>query len=153
MNVEALSQLGSFNGTVHYYQHPLFVNFVYTDGLRHLAQNADAYWLIDLIAGYQTQARADASLRDMQFWKLEFVPKHPATPQATTGIINHHRTEGPPSARLVCYRDTGDPALIHDIELTDFPFEAFSDAVAEIWVGPTEMGGKRVMVGYIPSEH
>ncbi len=40
-------ELEQFYGTEKWYRH--FTGLVYTDGIKYLAENAGAYWLIDLV--------------------------------------------------------------------------------------------------------
>jgi hypothetical protein len=53
-----LPDLGQFTGTTTWWKHPLYPNFQFTDGIRHVAETAQAYWLLDVIfshaAGIQT---------------------------------------------------------------------------------------------------
>jgi len=65
MNKEALASLDGFSGTENYYQHSS--RLVYTDGVKHLVENAGAYWLLDIISSYQNMASRDSMLQDMQF--------------------------------------------------------------------------------------
>ena len=44
-----LFNLHQFTGTETWWRHPLYKNFSYTDGMRHVAQTAEAYWLLDVI--------------------------------------------------------------------------------------------------------
>jgi len=44
-----LPNLEQFYGTETWYRHPLFRKFLYTDGIQHVAQSANAYWLLDSI--------------------------------------------------------------------------------------------------------
>lgn len=142
MNIQALSQLSSFTGVERYYHlGPLFPGLVYSDGARHLAQNADCYWLLQEIAGAQKMPliKDDDMLQEMQFWTLK--PKYG----------NEHVED---KAALICERDGGDVALVIPVPFTDFPFEAFPNQEAKLLVAPTLMGnGKRVMVAYLPSEY
>jgi hypothetical protein len=88
---------------------------VFTDGVKYLADTAEAYWLIDAIASYQSDARLTKHpmLKYMQFWKLEV--------KDGKGI-------------LTCVADTGrKPAITQEIEFTDFPLPG-----VEVWV---EYGG------------
>lgn len=57
--------LSGFHGTEHYYKN--FTGLVYTDGIKYLAEQAEAYWFIDLVGSYQPE------LKDVPFqiWKLE----------------------------------------------------------------------------------
>ena len=38
-----------FTGSEQFYQHPLFQKFIYTDGVKYIADAASAYWLLDHI--------------------------------------------------------------------------------------------------------
>jgi hypothetical protein len=44
-----LPDLQHFTGTETWWRHPLHKDFLYTDGIRHVAQSAEAYWLLDVI--------------------------------------------------------------------------------------------------------
>ena len=44
---EKLNNLEQFTGTDHYYRH--LGKFVYTDGVKYMAETANAYWLLDVI--------------------------------------------------------------------------------------------------------
>ena len=44
---EKQSGLDQFTGTDHYYRH--LGKFVYTDGIKYMAETAEAYWLLDVI--------------------------------------------------------------------------------------------------------
>jgi len=82
---------------------------IYTPGIRHLAEQAQAYWLIDAIASYfgspvmKAAMRKDGRLKDMQFWRL----------QVSDG-----------AAKLTAVADSGEePFIVQDIEYTDFPLK------------------------------
>ncbi len=55
--------LAQFTGTTRYFRH-WTKRVVYTDGVQYLAENAGAYWLIDLVASYQPLCD------DRQYWTL-----------------------------------------------------------------------------------
>ena len=95
--------LEQFTGTENYYQHWLGIH--YTDGVKYLADEAAAHWLIDAIASWQSspQVKQDRMLQEIQFWKL--------------------RVNSDQSATLTCERDSDDVALTQEIEFTDFPLE------------------------------
>lgn len=97
------ADLAQFTGTTNYYQHSLGIQ--YTDGVQYLAENGQAYWLIDAIAAWQFDRRVkrDPMLQEIQFWKL---------------TVNEDR-----SALLVCERDEGDVAVSQSIPFTDFPLK------------------------------
>jgi hypothetical protein len=98
------ADLAQFTGTEQWYQHALGI--LYTDGVRHVAQQGGAYWLIDAIASWQFEpdVRDDAMLQEIQFWKL---------------VVNEDR-----SAVLTCERDTDDVAVTQELEFTDFPLRS-----------------------------
>lgn len=96
------SDLAQFTGTTQWYQHWL-KRFTYTDGVKYLADQAGAYWLLDAIASHQTrQLLSDSMLREFQIWTL------------TVNLEDK-------TAKLVCERDTDDVAVTQNIPYTDFP--------------------------------
>jgi hypothetical protein len=96
------AELAQFTGTTQWYKHWL-KRFVYTDGVKYLAEQGNAYWLIDAIASHQTkQLLEDQMLREFQIWTLK---------------VNLEEK----TATLVCERDTDDTVLTQDIDFTDFP--------------------------------
>ncbi len=102
MALEA-SELAYFTGTQKWYQHSLFRKFHHTDGVNYLAQEGQAFWLIDAIFSWQKNKKIknDPMLQKFQFWKLE---------------VNEN------SGKLTCARDKDDVAIItQDIIFTDFP--------------------------------
>ena len=110
---ELQQSLKHFTSTDNYYRHLLGIR--YTDGIQYLAQEAQCYWLIDVIASHQTKKLlADQMLKDFQLWLLvvgdshEFIKPKP-----------HHQ------AVVTCWGDTPDPEITpyirQDIEFTDFP--------------------------------
>ena len=110
---ELQESLKHFTSTDNYYRHLLSIR--YTDGIQYLAQEAQCYWLIDVIASHQTKKLlADQMLKDFQLWLLvvgdshEFIKPKP-----------HHQ------AVVTCWGDTPDPEITpyirQDIEFTDFP--------------------------------
>ena len=127
---ELKDKLAGFYGTEKYHQHGFSKGFVLTDGAAFLRQNAGngCFWLFDAIASYQPQCRKDASLRDMQFWKLKVDQK-----------------KG--SAVLTCERDKDDVVITQNIDHTDFPLPDI-----DIWVEAGECGGRPVMVAMLPGE-
>jgi|SRR5580704_2530502 hypothetical protein len=63
------ADLRQFTGTENYYRHALNSNILFTDGAKFVADQGDAYWLLDLIALAQ---RYDNRLRHepFQVWAL-----------------------------------------------------------------------------------
>jgi hypothetical protein len=61
---EIKTGLAYCTGTTQYYKH--WLGLRYTDGVKYIADQAGAYWLIDLIASYQPKMR----MHDFQVWAL-----------------------------------------------------------------------------------
>lgn len=93
--------LHSFTGTTEHHRHSSGMRF--TDGVKFLVENAEAYWLLDVIASWQPQALRDEWLQHFQLWEL---------------FVRADRT-----ATIVCSRDSEDEACRWEIEYTDFPLE------------------------------
>jgi hypothetical protein len=80
------SELAQFAGTENYYRHWLGIN--YTDGVKHMAEKAKAYWLIDLVASWQREVLkklAGYNERNFQVWRLEARQKGGAVARCTNG--------------------------------------------------------------------
>ena len=60
------SDLEGFTGTESYYKHAS--GMLYTDGIKFLAENAEAYWLLDLVASYQREEKVKKE--GFQTWEL-----------------------------------------------------------------------------------
>lgn len=90
--------LAQMIGTTQYYQHWTKL-LKHTDGVQFLAEYAKAYWLIDLVASYQTKA----NIRQVPFqlWELKVLD--------SKGVVTMRE-------------DTNAPVLVKQvIEYTDFP--------------------------------
>ena len=96
---EILENLNNFYGTENYYRH-LF-GIVYTDGIRFLAEECQCYWLIDLVASYQSHDKV--KLEEFQVYQLTVNADHSAVVEITDGNYNIITTQ--------------------DIEFTDFPLD------------------------------
>jgi hypothetical protein len=130
MTIQA-ADLAQFTGAENWYLHPLARNILYTEGIKYLADNARAYWLIDAIVSwvkspeFKKHCEIDPRVSDMHFWKL------------TRNEDN--------SAVLTAVPDSDEPAFIRqDIEFTDFPLDSIS-----IWAASD--GATWTL--YLPSEH
>jgi hypothetical protein len=67
MDTKALEEeLKGFTGTEQYFKH-WSGQVKYTDGIQYLAEQAGAYWLLDLIASYQKEL----SNKKFQVWTLK----------------------------------------------------------------------------------
>ena len=97
------SELAHFSGTQKWYQHSLFRKFHHTDGVNHVAQEGQAFWLIDAIFSWQTNKKIknDPMLQEFQLWQLK---------------VKENR-----SAILTCSRDEDDVVISQNIPFTDFP--------------------------------
>lgn len=58
------SELGMFTGTEQYHKLSLFGKFLCTDGVKFVADEGKAYWLIDAIASYMRK-------EEFQVWELK----------------------------------------------------------------------------------
>ena len=95
------SDLNQFCGSEKSHNHFL-KRFTYTDGVKYLAEKADAHWIIDAIASYQPALLKDPMLRNFQAWKLT--------------VNSDNKT-----AKLICEKDTDVVMVTQDLEFTDFP--------------------------------
>ena len=59
------NDFAGFTGTEHFYKH--WLGFVYTDGVKAMADKYGAYWLIDVIASYQSKLKK----AEFQIWEIE----------------------------------------------------------------------------------
>jgi hypothetical protein len=112
-----------------YYIHGLIKSVMYTEGARAVALAADAYWLLDAIASYQTvQFRRD---HPFQVWYLTVNRDDPFGDTVAKSILERVAiAAGEPrkdsEAILSCWdgaalRGSDRPVLTQAIEYTDFP--------------------------------
>jgi len=94
------ADLAQFTGSENWYRHSIVRDVLYTDGARHVAQTAGAYWLIDEIALAQRYEKR-VGAEEFQHWKLTVKADHSAT--------------------LACDDGNGNVVYSKRIELTDFP--------------------------------
>jgi hypothetical protein len=94
-----MDDLSQFTGTENWYRHSKLL--IYTDGIKYVAEEGKAYWLIDAIASYQSQLRKNRRLAELQLWELK--------------VTNN-------KAILTCKEDSNCPPIVtQEIEYTDFP--------------------------------
>ena len=99
--MQALETLDQFIGSESFHAHPL-TKLVYTDGVKYLAETAGAFWLIDIVAGYQH--RPKVSREAFQLWALKIQPNKKAV--------------------VTMQSDSGLPAIVTQrIEYSNFPLE------------------------------
>ena len=103
--------LAQFIGDPERYRHPLNHRLIYTPGVDYLAEAAEAYWLIDVVASwlgspkYRRAIKKDDRIEWMSFWRLE---------------VNEDR-----SCSVTARADDGvEPFIRQDIEYTDFPLKS-----------------------------
>lgn len=73
----------------------------YTEGVRHIAQTAGAYWLIDAVASHQHDPKAKRE--EFQHWILEVRPDRTATLSMNDG------------------NDPKKPLIVQQLEFCDYP--------------------------------
>ena len=67
---EILNTLNQFTGTEHYYKH--FMGLTYTDGINYLAESCECYWLLDIVASYQSDTKMKK--QPFQVYKMKVNP-------------------------------------------------------------------------------
>lgn len=125
------------SGADHWCRHPMMRRFLYTSGVEFMAEQAGAYWLIDVVMSYQPELAKHPMCCSHQFWRL--VP----TPEKGEG-----------SAVVECIPDLGLPPVVSQwIEYTDFPFED-GKPFEELWVeAGCDEDGKRNVCLLLRAEH
>ena len=101
---EIQENLPYFTGTETYFQYYFGIKF--TDGIKYLADNAECYWLINIIVSYQVDPKVKEE--GFQVYKLKVNADKSALVEITDGNKNILAKQ--------------------DIEFTDFPLEEI-----EIW--------------------
>ncbi|PZD70630.1 hypothetical protein C1752_10480 [Acaryochloris thomasi RCC1774] len=101
------AELAQCIGSETLYKH--WLKILYTEGVKTLADEAGAHWLIDAIASHQKsyQIIYNPDLQEFQLWTL---------------TVNKDK-----SAVLACYEDspsTCEPAITQLIPMTNFPLES-----------------------------
>ena len=92
-------ELANFIGTENYFKHSIG-NFNYTDGIKFLAEQAQCYWLVDLVGSYQHLKKVKDA--PFQLWEL---------------TVNEDN-----SAVVTMKEDSDMPVIIkQEIPFTDFP--------------------------------
>lgn len=99
--IELKSALRQFTGTEEWYFHPLFRKYRYTEGVKFLAGEAGAYWLLEKILS--SQILPELKGEEFQLWKL---------------TVDEKKT-----ALLTC--DNGNGGIVYQeiIDTTDFPLD------------------------------
>ncbi|MEM6866817.1 MAG: DUF6876 family protein [Cyanobacteria bacterium P01_C01_bin.121] len=122
------AELAHFTGTETIYRYRLGQRILayYTDGVKYLADNAEAYWLLTEIVSVQSQP--NFSSEPFQVWHLTVTEEQTAT--------------------LVCEDGNDNVVATKDIPFTDFPLPKI-----RIWVEYGEVEGANMPTLLLPSEH
>ncbi|MEM9948764.1 MAG: DUF6876 family protein [Cyanobacteria bacterium P01_D01_bin.36] len=122
------AELAHFTGTETIYRYRLDQRILayYTDGVKYLADNAEAYWLLTEIISVQSQP--SFSSEPFQVWHLTVTEEQTAT--------------------LVCEDGNDNVVATKDIQFTDFPLREI-----KIWVEYGEVEGAYMPTLLLPSEH
>ena len=93
--------LSGFTGSERFYKHMMGVNL--SEGAHHVAETAQAYWLMDVIVSYQHEARFRKE--EFQVWKLDA----PGDPDKMRPCV------------VTCDDGNGNVIAKQEIHATDFP--------------------------------
>lgn len=105
-----LKDLPYYTGTENYYRTSISNEIVYTDGVKYVADEAGAYWLIDAIVSHQLYRRVRRE--HFQVWKLQVFP-HPQNPKSN-------------AAYLTCTDGDDNQVTRQFVEYTDFPLKSIT---------------------------
>lgn len=64
-----LEELKQFTGSDTFYRHPLYRKYVFTEGVKYLAEEAGAFWIIDYIFSNQMEKAIQG--QNFQVWELD----------------------------------------------------------------------------------
>ncbi len=114
---EITAALQHFIGSGIIYKH--WLGLKYTDGIKHLAEVAQCWWLLDCIASHQTSNfLSNPKLQEFQIWHLLV--------KDDSGI-------------LICEWDTNKEVLQQEIEYIDFPLTSIKlYLIRKVLMLPTE---------------
>jgi hypothetical protein len=101
-NIITQSDLEQFIGTENWYRHGLVRNVTFTDGVKFLAENAGAFWLVDEVAFAQHNKKVRGE--EFQVWTL-------------TRDVGELKS----GATLTCDDGNGNVVFTKRIPFTDFP--------------------------------
>lgn len=125
-------ELQLFCGDLVRIRHPLNRSVIYTPGVKHLAEKAEAYWLIDAIASW--------------IGSPQFIEAGESSPAILEWHVWELNVEQPNcSATLHAEQDSYiEPFIVQHLEFTDFPLNKI-----QVWAG---FDGE-LWTLYLPSEH
>lgn len=104
MTTQLLTELAHFRCSEQFFRHPMFRDYVYTEGVQYLAEQAGAYWLLDHIIAHQHEPAVRTTR--MQVWKI--------------------RVQEDKSAEI--HVEDGNDQVVYSsrLEFTDFPLTSFT---------------------------
>lgn len=107
---ELQEELACEIGTASYYRAPLG-RLVYTDGVKHLAETVEAYWLIDLVESYIRKISTN-----MRIWHFSII-------RLNVGLPDFF---GDRKCEFDIREDDGiEPFIVQELDYTDFPEGVF----------------------------
>lgn len=115
--------LSNFTGSAGFTRWSPLTTSIATEGVIYLAENADCFWLLDLIASHQIDPKV--KLEGFQVWKLTGEPGGAAT--------------------VVCEDGNSNEVTRQELEFSTFPLPEI-----EIWAVVNELGSRTLM---LPSEY
>lgn len=95
--------LRQFTGTEHWYRHSMVRQVLFTDGVKYVADEGGAYWLVDAIAFAQVGDNKAVAAEAFQLWKLMVRPDATGT--------------------LTCEDGNGNAVYTQELAFTDFPLD------------------------------
>jgi hypothetical protein len=129
MNKGKLADLDQFYGTEQW--HRFMPRILLSDGVKFLCENADCYWLMDIIWSYQPKFVRGSEEWAFQIWRLRSGP----APKEMKGTMSNERLDDA-VAYVTCEYDTNKVLILQEISYTDFPFDVLKEA--KIYVGNGE---------------
>ena len=136
--VQILDELARFHSTSEYHRLTLWKRFLATDGVKHLADRASAYWLVTAIASHQLNPKVRR--RDFQVWRLRRTTGHRAILEMGDDIVDRRCVELTPDGSEVARER---PVVLQMIPYTDFPLDTI-----KLYVARSDLG----TVLHLPSE-
>ncbi len=104
------TDLAQFYGTENYYRY--LAGLKLTDGVKFMAEEAGAYWLLDIIASYQCKAKIRRE--HFQVWELKLLPRVKGNPNAQPAVVTMKT-------------DSDRPLMVkQEIMYTDFPLDSIT---------------------------
>jgi hypothetical protein len=120
------------------YRHQFNPRFIYTEGVRDMAQTAGAYWLLDIVGLKMAPLYAQAWLKEeASIGIIKLVVHAPGTKEGVAATVSLSLQDGAP------------PAFVENIAYTDFPEGEWMFFMGTDEVGPEQY----VSTMYLPQEH